>query len=81
MPDKITGNRKIEESLQRFGNGKIKFGDAVQIYKDKLEVNPDLKPRSKCYYRMVLEFMIKSWSGVLEKDVRIISENNCNEWG
>src|SRR6184192_1799876 len=53
LPDAIKESRKIEESRQRFGNGRMTFGDAVQIYRDKLEVNPDLKPRSKYYYRLV----------------------------
>jgi integrase len=80
LPDAIEESRKIEESRRRFGNGKMTFGDAVQIYRDKLEVNPDLKPKSKYYYRLVLDFIVKSWPGVLEKDIRQISETDCKEW-
>ena len=80
LPDKIEENRKIEEARRRFGNGKMTFGDAVQIYRDKLEVNPGLKPKSKYYYRLVLDFITKSWPGVLEKDVRQINDTDCKEW-
>ena len=60
LPDAIKESRKIEESRQRFGNGKMSFGDAVQIYRDKLDVNPDLKPKSKYYYRLILDFIAGS---------------------
>lgn len=60
LPDAIKESRKIEEARQRFGNGRMSFGDAVQIYCGKPEVNPDLTPKSKYYYRLVLDFIIKS---------------------
>jgi hypothetical protein len=41
QPDEIEKSRKIEESRRRFGNGKLTFADAVQICRDKLEVNPE----------------------------------------
>ena len=80
LPDVLKENRKIEESRRRFGNGKMTFGDAVQIYRDKLEVNPDLKPKSKYYYRLVLDFLAKTWPSVQEMDVRQITETDCKEW-
>ena len=55
LPDALKKNHKIEAVRRRFGNGKITFGDAVQIYRDKLGVSPDLKPKSKYYYRLVLD--------------------------
>ena len=64
LPDAIKECRQIEESRRRFGNGKMTFGDAVQIYRDRLAVNPDLKPKSKLYYRDVLDFIGKSWPAV-----------------
>jgi integrase len=67
LPDTIEENRKKEESRRRFGNGKMAFGDAVQIYRDKLELNPDLKPNSK-------------WPGVLDRDIRRIGQADCQEW-
>jgi hypothetical protein len=80
LPDKIKEERVVEEKHRAYGNGKMTFGDAVQVYRDKLEVNPDLKPKSKYYYRMVLDFIIKSWPGLPGKDVRQISEHECKEW-
>ena len=80
LPDEIEECRKIEEARRRFGNGKMTVADAIQIYRDKLEVNPGLKPKSKYYYRLVLDFITKSWPAVLQKDVREISDTDCKEW-
>ena len=55
LPNALKENRKIEESRRRFGNGKMTFGEAIQTYRDKLDVNPDLKPKRK-YYRLVLDW-------------------------
>lgn len=80
LPDAVEECRKIEDSRQRFSNGEMSFGDAVQIYRDKLEVNPDLKPKSKSYYGLVLDFIVKSWPGIIDLDVRKVSETDCKEW-
>src|SRR6266567_3855194 len=57
LPDKIKEHRLLAESRRRFSNGRMTVGDAVQIYRDKLDLNPELKPRSKYYYRLLLDFI------------------------
>ena len=80
LPDTIKAHRSVHQSRRRFGAGKMTVGDAVQIYRDKLEANSDLKPRSKYYYRLILQFIEKSWPGILGKDIREISESDCKRW-
>ena len=43
LSDAIEASRKIEEPRQRFCNGKMRFGDAVQIHRDQLDANTDLR--------------------------------------
>lgn len=80
LPDTIKAHRSVYQSRRRFGAGKMTFGGAVQTYRDKLEANSDLKPRSKYYYRLILQFIEKSWPGILAKDIRDISESDCKCW-
>jgi integrase len=80
LPDTIKEHRGVAESRRRFGNGKLTVGDAVQIYKDKIDIDPELKPKSKDYYNLVLDFILKSWSGLESLDVRGISEGDCKKW-
>ena len=80
LPDKIKDHRKINEARRSFANGRMSFGDAVQVYRDKLAANPDLKPRSKSYYEMILNFIEKSWPALFRPDMRDISERDCQAW-
>ena len=81
LPDEVKKHRTVSESRKAFGNGKMTVGDAVQIYRDKLGVNPDLKPRTKqLYFLDILDFLLKSWPSLAATDVREISENDCKGW-
>ena len=80
LPDTIKEHRKVSESRDRFRNGRMTVGDAIQIYKDKLELNSELKPRSKYYYGLVLNFIVKSWPGLADSDCRQINERDCTQW-
>jgi len=42
LPDAVQESRQIEDSRQHFVNDKMSFGDAVQIYRDKLDVSQRL---------------------------------------
>jgi integrase len=80
LPDTIKEHRKNQEARRNFATGKMTFGEAVQIYKDKLAANPELKPRSKSYYKMILEFIERSWPALFQSDIREVSERACQEW-
>lgn len=80
LADKIKEHRTVADSRKRFRNGKMAVGDAIRIYEDQLDLNPDLKPRSKQYYRLLLDFIMKSWPGLVDSDSRKISEGDCKRW-
>ena len=80
LPDKMNEHRVTHEKRRAFGNGRMTFGDAMQVYRDKMEANPELKPKSKYYYRMVLDFVTRSWPTVLNKDIREINDQDCKKW-
>lgn len=80
LPDEIKKHRKNQEARRNFATGKMSFGEAVQIYRDKLAANPELKPRSKSYYGMILDFIERSWPALFESDIRDITERACQEW-
>src|SRR5579862_285385 len=79
LPDEIAKHRAVQENRKAFANGKMTFGNAVQIYRDKLDLNANLKPRSKQYYGLMLDFITKSWPAVLGMDIRQITEAQCKE--
>lgn len=80
LPDKIKDHRKANEARRSFANGRMSFGDAVQIYQDKLALNSELKPRTKAYYGLMLNFIARSWPQLFRSDIREISERDCEAW-
>ncbi len=80
LPEEMRKHRAIQESATAFANGKMTVADAGQAYLCKLEANVSLKPRTKGYYRMLFDFVQRSWPGLNETDVRKISERDCETW-
>src|SRR6266567_7840913 len=80
LPDKIRDYRSRHESVKAFAGGKMTIGDAVEVYRGKVRANASLKPRSKDYREMTLDFIQRSWPSLFETDVRKISERDCENW-
>ena len=80
LPDKIREYRSRHESVKAFAGGKMSVGDAAQVYLGKVRANASLKPRSKDYREMTLDFIQRSWPSLFETDVRKVSERDCENW-
>jgi integrase len=80
LPDKIREYRSRHESVKAFAGGKMTVGDAVEVYRGKIRANVSLKPRSKDYREMTLDFIRRSWPSLFETDVRKVSDRDCENW-
>ena len=80
LPDKIREYRSRHESVKAFAGGKMTVGDAVEVYLGKVRASASLKPRSKDYRKMTLDFIQRSWPSLFETDVRKVSERDCENW-
>jgi integrase len=80
LPDKIREHRAIHESGHAFASGRMKVADSAQIFLSKTETNASIKPRTKAYYRALMEFVQRSWPTLCETDIRKVSERDCEEW-
>jgi integrase len=80
LPDKIREHRATHESGHAFASGRMKVADSVQIFLSKTETNASIKPRTKAYYRALMEFVQRSWPTLYETDIRKVSERDCEEW-
>jgi integrase len=67
MADLGKGERQRAESATAVANGKMTFGDALEVFKSRVQANPAIKPRTKeyCAYRMAA--LLKSWPGLSAK--------------
>jgi integrase len=61
-------------------NRVMTFGDALKIFRQRLQADPSLKPCSKEYREEGIAAMLKSWTGLESIDVRTISKADCLNW-
>ena len=80
LPGTIREHRAKLESATAVAIGKMTVGDAVQVYLEKVRASVSLKPRSKDYREMMIDFIKRSWPTLFATDVRKVSERDCQEW-
>ena len=59
----------------------LTFADALKEYRHIVETAVDKKGSSKDYREQTIAALIRCWPGLLETDVRKITEHDCREWG
>ena len=72
--------RQRTQSAQAVANGKMTFGDALAVFKARVEADPALKPKTKEYCRWRSAALLKSWPGLKDLDVVRITPADCREW-
>ena len=60
--------------------GKMTFGDALAAYQQKLQNDPNIKPKTKEYYEFRSKALLESWPDLKGKDVSKISRSECESW-
>lgn len=65
---------------QQAARGKMTFGDALAVFQARIENSTKLKPLTKAYYGQRIHTLKKSWPGLLVKDVRKVTEADCQAW-
>jgi integrase len=76
-----TERQKAEhQSVAAASSGKMTFGDALGVFRERLNANVNLKPRSKDYREERITLILKTWPEIATKDVKQISRNECQEW-
>jgi integrase len=66
-------------AIQR-GRGQMTFGDALKIYRARLEANTDIKSKTKAYYEQRVCSLRKTWPGLERLNVRDIAKQDCLDW-
>ena len=80
LPDTIREHRAKLESTSAVADGKMTFGAAAEVYLRKVRANVSLKPRSKDYRDLMIDFIRRSWPSLFVTDVRKINQRECEEW-
>jgi len=60
--------------------GKMTFGDALAIFKERQKHATEIKERTKEYNGRAGDALLKTWSGLEQMDVKRITKFDCLEW-
>jgi integrase len=72
--------RQRAEVTRSSMTGKMTFGDALALYRQRLEADASIKPRTKAYRLERIKAILKSWPGLETMDVRRITKPDCLAW-
>jgi integrase len=73
--------RQMAENASSLSEGKMTFGDALQIYRQRLHGDASLKPRTKAHREERIAVLLKTWPSLETTDVRKITKQDCLQWG
>jgi integrase len=80
LADLEKNEREIAESRESSFKGRMTFGDCLEIFKGQTTASTLLKPSAKAYREEAVEAIIKTWPGILARDVRRFSASECKTW-
>ena len=72
--------RQVAEVRDALQQGRMTAGEAIAHYRQRVEQNARLKPRTRAYYQECAKALTKSWPELVRMDVRRVSRAHCEEW-
>jgi integrase len=80
LADLEKSERQKAESQENVTRGKLSFGEAVAIYRQRIAGDVRMKPRTKEYYGERLAALLKSWPELEDKDIARLTKTECLNW-
>jgi hypothetical protein len=77
LADLEKDERQTAEHCAAVATGKMTFGDCLTLHRERLQADPNFKPKTKEYYEYRTKALLKSWPGLNEQDVRRITKSDC----
>src|SRR5947207_985547 len=80
LRDEIAEQHELAEASANQAAGRLTFADVVEQYRARIESEPRLKPASRRYRLMTVDFIVKSWPAILTKKIGKITYRECADW-
>jgi len=80
LADFVKDQRQRQARDQEAVGGKMLVSDAREIYEQRLEDEPDLKPAAKRYRRICIQGLRRTWPELDAMEVRKITKDQCLQW-
>jgi integrase len=80
LADEIREQREVADAAIDRAAGKLTFADIVELYRDRVKSEPRLKPASRRYRLMTVDFIVKTWPSVFGRKIGKVTYRDCAEW-
>jgi len=80
LNDLEKAERQAVENQNSLANGKMTFAQATEIFRERVNGDASLKPRTKDYYRQRIVALQSSWPGLGTTELRRITKADCLTW-
>src|ERR1035438_5755290 len=70
----------MTENQADIARGKMTVGDALRVWRERIQGDMGRKPNTKLYYENRIKALLKSWPELERMDVRKLSKNDCLTW-
>ncbi len=80
LSDFEKSERQRAENRSPGVDDRMTFKQAKEVYTQRLDGNPSLKPRTKDYHKQQLIALAKSWPDLDGKELRAITKSDCLDW-
>jgi len=80
LADLEKAERGRAASLEAIAEGKMTFGDCLEVFKTRLAGDPSAKPKTREYYQYRIIALLESGPGLADLDVSKITRAQCLEW-
>jgi integrase len=80
LTDLEKAERQAVECKDAVANGKMTFGQAMIVFRERVNGDASLKPRTREYYEQRLTALLKSWPRLSENELRRITKADCLNW-
>jgi integrase len=72
--------RQLAEQQTAIGDGRMTFDDALVVFRQRLEGDLSIKPRTRAYHEERVKALVKSWPELAGTEVRSITKSECLNW-
>src|ERR1700688_3233378 len=80
LADFVKDQRQRQDREQESVGGKMHVAEARQIYEQRVDGDPDLKPAAKLYRRKCIKGLTRTWPELDAMEVRKITKDQCLQW-
>lgn len=73
-------HREKQVGAANHSSARMTFAEALAMHLQNLDDDVKIKSTTRHYWKQVFTSLLKSWPGLADREVRLITKTDCTEW-